>query len=145
MWGCPRDRLQNDTLNEQAFSSRYLCHSTWSQTHTNGIQYKISRMALKKNPGDSYRGASVKCDQMPLSNGAVTIKISEEGYVDRFSTLSPLLQCSAFRWSRQRTEGAATLIFKNCSVHFLHLLRDSTWKPTCKCYVVTWKKLSVSK
>lgn len=31
-------------------------------------------MALKKNPGNSYRGASVKCDQMPLSNGAVTIK-----------------------------------------------------------------------
>lgn len=107
MWGCPRDRLQNDTLNEQAFSSRYLCHSMWSQTHTNGIQYKISRMALKKNPGDSYRGASVKCDQMPLSNGAVTIKILEEGYVDRFFNTVTITTVLCFQVVKTENRGSS--------------------------------------
>lgn len=44
MWGCPRDRLQNDILNEQAFSSRYLGHSMLSQTQMNGIDYLIQNL-----------------------------------------------------------------------------------------------------
>lgn len=59
--------------------------------------------------------------------------------MDRLSTLSPSLQCFSFRWSRQGTELAVTVLFKKCFVHFLHLLRDTTWKLACKSYALILK------